>query len=147
VISESDKVKAENESVGNTGKANVELVLTIESGLASVTLDAATLAQAVSAAGSADTISVIVADNAAVTSTSAQLNNIPAGKVPFAVTISAGDEQITELSSEIAVTIPYVKTSGSNKKVVVWYISADGNKIKYDAVYESGRVTFVTKKI
>jgi hypothetical protein len=154
VLSESDKVKAENESAGNTGKANVEIVLTVESamanGLASVTLDAAMLAQAVSAAGeTAETIAITVTANATAMLTFAQQapDVIPVGKVPIAVTISAGDEQITELASEIAITIPYVKTSGSNKKVVVWYVSADGNKIKHNAVYDNGRLTFVTDKI
>jgi hypothetical protein len=127
--------------------ADVEFVLTVESGLAAVTLDAVTLVQLANTAAESDNVSVAIKADATATLTSAQASNIPANKVPIAVTISAGDEQIIDLAHEIAITIPYTKIGGSDKKVVVWYVSADGNKIKCDAAYESGRVTFVTKKI
>jgi hypothetical protein len=136
-----------------TENASVEVVLTIESalasGVASVTLDAATLAQAVTAAGTADTVSVTLTQDATAMLSLAQQapDVIPVGKVPIAVTISAGNEQITDLASEIAITVPYVKTSGSDKKVVVWYVAANGAKTKYDAAYENGRLTFTTDKI
>jgi hypothetical protein len=143
-------IVAESAKIEN---ASVELVLTIESalasGLATVTLDAATLAQTVSAAGEAETVAITVTADATATLTEAQKTPgvIPANKVPVSVTISAGNERITDLAHAIAITIPYVKTSGNDKKVVVWYVPASGDKIKYDAVCESGRLTFITDKI
>jgi hypothetical protein len=131
--------------------ANVELVLTVESvlasGLAEVTLDAATLAQAVSAAGTAETVTISVAADATATLTQTQKSVVPAGKVPLSVTITAGAVPITDLASDIAITIPYVKTSGTDKKVVVYYVAADGSTTKHDASYENGRVTFTTDKL
>jgi hypothetical protein len=67
--------------------------------------------------------------------------------VPFAVEISAGGTRLTSLASPVAITIPYIKTNGSDKKVVVWYVAADGSKTKFDAVHANGKLTFITDKI
>ena len=135
-----ESAKAEN--------ANVELVLTVESGLASVTLDGTALTALV--AGGAETVSVtVVADarNAVETIlTNAQANAVPADKVPFAIEIAADNAPVTTLASEIAVTVPHAAPA-ANKKFVVCHVASDGSKTKIDATYADGKLTFVTNKI
>jgi hypothetical protein len=134
-----------------TENAGVELVLTVESDLAVVTLDSTELAALVQGKDDNAIISVAVVADARAAQTalpSAQANAVPSGKVPFAVELTVDNTVVTgTLASEIAITIPYVKTGGNDKKVVVYYVPADGNKIKYDAAYDNGRLTFVTDKI
>jgi hypothetical protein len=140
------------EAVGAESK-NVEIVLTVESalasGTASVTLDALTLVQLANTAAESATVSVALKEAVdKETLPFAQASAIPADKAPFSVEILIGDTQLTDLASEIAVTIPYVKQGGTDKKVVLWYVPAAGSKEKVEgAVYDAGKLTFTTDRI
>jgi hypothetical protein len=130
---------------------NVELVLTVESalasGLAEVKLDAATLAQAASEAADTDgTLTITITADASAALTTAQRENVPAAKVPLAVTIRMGDASLTALPHAIAVTIPYTKSAAANT-LTVYYVAADGQKTACAASYSNGRLTFTTDKI
>jgi hypothetical protein len=134
--------------------ANVEIALTVESalesGVATVTLDNAALAQLAETAArtSDEMISVTVTADATAELTPTQESAVPEGKVPFSVTIQVGDTVLMDLGGAIAVTVPYVKQGDASKKVVVWYVPADGDKAKVDgAVYADGKLTFVTDRI
>jgi hypothetical protein len=144
IIAESAEAKTEN--------ANVELVLTVDGGLAAVTLDGAALADIVKDAGESETVTITVVANATGTLTEQQMraNVIPEGKVPFSIEIAVGDKQITAFSGDtkIAVTIPAPAPPAAGKKFVVWYVPANGDaKTKHEAVYEGGKLTFATDRI
>jgi hypothetical protein len=145
---------AASNAAADTGEseAKVELVLTVESDLAIVTFDGAELAALINDAAIDAIISVtVVADarNAETDLTAEQASFIPADKTPFAIEIAVNSVSVTgELASEIAVTIPYAKQGGTDKKVVLWYVPAAGSKAEVNgAVYENGKLTFTTKQI
>jgi hypothetical protein len=142
-------IRAIAEESAKSGNENVELVLTVDAGIGAVTLDAAELAAL--AAGGGEEISVAVIADARTVDTplpSAQANAVPANKVPFAIEISVDNTPVTgRLASPIAVTVPYVKQGGADKKVVLYHVAADGTKTKLDATYADGRLTFVTDRI
>jgi hypothetical protein len=130
---------------------SVELVLTVESalasGLAEVKLDAATLAQAArEAADTDDVLTITVTADATAALSAAQRMTVPTAKVPLAVTLRMGDTPITALPHAIAVTIPYTKSAAANT-IAVYYVAADGQKEACAAAYSNGRLTFTTDKI
>jgi hypothetical protein len=134
--------------------ANVELVLTVESDLGSVTLDGTELAALVQGKDDDAVVSVTVVADARADAAlpAAQANVIPADKVPFAIEFTVTwSETVTTvtgpLASPVAVTVPYVKRGGADKNVVLWYVAADGTKTKLDATHANGRLTFVTDRI
>ncbi|MDR2771129.1 MAG: hypothetical protein LBB57_03725, partial [Clostridiales Family XIII bacterium] len=135
-------------------EAHMEIVLTVENGLASVTLDSAEMASLVAGADNAtvESISITVisdARNAQTPLPAPQNAAVPAGKLPFAVVLSADGTPVTgTLTSEIAITIPHAAPA-AGKKLVVYYVGADGSKTKHDASYDAakGTLTFTTKQI
>jgi hypothetical protein len=145
-------IKAILAESAKAGNESVELVLTVESGFASVTLDGAELAKLVTATGAGDveTVSVtVVADarNADVPLSDAQANKVPADKVPFAIEIAVDDVRVTDaLASEIAITIPHAAPA-EGKKLVVYYVATNGETTRHEAVYNDGKLTFTTKQI
>jgi hypothetical protein len=138
-------------SGGAAGSAKVELVLTVESDLAAVTLDSKELAALVQGKGDDAIVSVTVVTDARAAEIplpEAQANAVPANKAPFAIELTVDNAAVTgTLASEIAVTIPYVK-QGADKKVVLWYVSASGERERVNsAAFANGKLTFTTDKI
>ncbi|MDR2089905.1 MAG: NEAT domain-containing protein [Clostridiales Family XIII bacterium] len=143
-----------------TENANVELLLTVESVFAfngveetaAVTFDAAELAALVAEAGdgAVESVSITVvsdARNADVPLSGAQAGAVPAGKVPFAIELAANGVPVTgALASPIAITIPHAAPA-AGKKLVVYYVAADGSKTEHAATHKDGKLTFTTDRI
>ncbi|MDR2354878.1 MAG: hypothetical protein LBE16_01650 [Clostridiales Family XIII bacterium] len=125
--------------------------LTVNSDIGTVTLVKDALAEILSGAPSdAASVAIRISADASAALTPAQASAIPADKVPFAIEISVDGASVTgELASEIAVTIPYAKAPAEGKKLVVYYVAADGSKTKHDASHDTakGKLTFTTDRI
>ncbi|MDR1589504.1 MAG: S-layer homology domain-containing protein [Oscillospiraceae bacterium] len=143
-----------------------DVILTVESEVSTITLDAATLAAIAGAAGSGETVTLAAIAGAAgsgetVTLTAAVVDNAEAlntrqqekvGDNPvIELNISVGDAAITEFGGVITVSVPYTPKAGTAAEdydlLTVYYLDDNGNIAEmtgahYDAA--TGQITFTT---
>ncbi|MDR1588947.1 MAG: S-layer homology domain-containing protein [Oscillospiraceae bacterium] len=128
-----------------------DVILTVESEVSTITLDAATLTAIADAAGTGETVTL----TAAVVDNSEALNSKQQEKVGdnpvIELNISVGDTAITDLGGTVTVSVPYTpkdETAAEDYDLLtVYYLDDDGNIAEmtgasYDAA--TGKITFTT---
>jgi hypothetical protein len=141
----------ETVSDASSGYAGASIV--VDTGIAKVSLDSGTLQQIADKIGDSSTnaeVTIAVAVGGGVELTSAQAATVGT-KQAFTVAIDVAGAPLSGLDSPITVTVPYAKTSGSDKTVVVYYVPATGGTpTKFsgaNVTYVNGEVSFKTSVI